>query len=312
MNEKNFTVAGVDVAKQTLAVHLLPDGKNREFANTPKGHHQLKKFLPPGTLVILEATNIFHLEVTYFLTDADFGVVILNPKQARDFAKGEGLLAKTAAVDAYALALYGWQKRPEPRSLHSPEQRELAAIVARRRQLVDMRTQDKNRLDTAPKGSYAANDLKVNIGHLDRRINAIEEELRKRIEANPEWKEKAERLITVKGVGLIAALTLLADLPELGALSRREIARLVGVAPINNDSGKRRGKRSCRGGRKHVRTVLYLSTLSGIRHNPVLKEYYKRLRDGGKEKKLAITACMRKLLTILNAMMRDKTEWKAA
>ena len=311
MNENTFTAAGIDVAKETLAVHILPSGKNHEFDNTPKGHRRIAKFLPPGTLIILEATNVFHRAITAHLASAGFDVVILNPRQARDFARGEGLLAKTDAVDAYALALYGWQKRPEPQKLDTAEQQALADLVARRRQLVEMITQEKNRLQTASE-PLLKRDIQTVIRLLSRRLEAIEAELEKRVEANEQWKETAGRLTTVKGVGLILALTLLADLPELGTLSRREIARLVGVAPVNNDSGKRRGKRTCRGGRKHVRTALYLATLSAIRWNPVLKNFYTRLREKGKEKKVAITACMRKLLTILNAMVRDKSEWRAA
>jgi transposase len=233
---------------------------------------------------------------------------VVNPRQVRDFAKSLGKLAKTDKIDAQVLAHFGEATKPEVRPLKDQQAHQLSALVARRKQLVEMLTAEKNRLVTAPEP--VNHDIKAHIAWLEQRLNDINKDLRKNIKASPVWRAKEKLLRTVPGVGPVLSVSLLAGLPELGRLNRKQIAALVGVAPFNRDSGKFRGKRCIWGGRANVRAVLYMGTLTAIRCNPVIRAFYLRLCAAGKEHKVALTACMRKMLTILNAILKNDTPWQ--
>jgi len=235
-------------------------------------------------------------------------VVVVNPRQVRDFAKSVGALAKTDAIDARVLARFAEAVRPEVRPLKDKEASQFSALIARRRQLVEMLTAEKNRLATAPEAIHPS--IEEHIAWLEQRLDDINGKLKKAIKKSPVWRAKDQLLRTAPGVGFVFSATLVAGLPELGALNRKRIAALVGVAPFNRDSGKYRGRRCIWGGRGSIRAVLYMATLTAIRFNPVIRAFYLRLCAAGKEKKVALTACMRKLLTILNAMVKTGTPWQ--
>ena len=260
------------------------------------------------TLIVLEATGGLEVPVTAALTAAGLPVVVVNPRQARDFAKATGRLAKTDALDAHGLAHFAEAVRPAPRPLPDAQTQALSAQLARRRQRLDRLTAEKNRLGSAPHTIHA--DIQAHITWLERRLTALNDDLDQTIRASPVWRAQDDLLQSTPGVGPVLSHTLLADLPEVGTLSRQQIAALVGVAPLNRDSGTLRGKRTVWGGRAHVRAVLYMGTLVAVRYNPVLHTFYERLRRAGKAPKLALTACMRKLLTILNAMLKHRTAWQ--
>jgi transposase len=245
------------------------------------------------------------------LAAAALPVVVINPRQGRDYARALGLLAKTDALDAAVLARFGYDVRPPVRPLPTQQERALGDLVRRRRQLVELHASEQCRLqqNTLP---AVLKTVRQMLGFLDRQIDAVNAQLDKMIQASPIWLEKVQLLQSVKSIGAVTARTLLAELPELGQLERRQIAGLVGLAPVNRDSGKMRGKRTTWGGRKHARTALYMPTMCAIRHNPVIRQFYLRLQQLGKTKMVALTACMRKLLTILNAILRDKKPWKPA
>jgi transposase len=247
--------------------------------------------------------------VTGALADAGLPVVVVNPRHARDFAKATGRLAKTDPLDARGLAHFAEAVRPTPRPLPEAEAQALSALVTRRRQLVQMLTAERRRLQTAPQ--RIRTDIQAHLAWLARRLARTDDDLAAAIRSSPLWRAKDEILQSTPGVGPILSRTLMAKVPELGALNRQEIAALIGVAPFNRDSGTLRGTRAVWGGRAHVRAVLYMSTLAAVRHNPVLKAFYERLRAVGKAPKVALTACMRKLLTILNAMLKHRTPWHA-
>ena len=301
---------GIDVAKAQLDIALRPTGERwavpNEDASLAPLVTQLQAVCP--VLIVLEATGGYQRAVVAALVAAGLPVVVVNPRQARDFAKATGQLAKTDALDARALAHFADAVRPTPRPLPDAQTEELRALLARRRQLIGMRTAESNRLGSAPPRVQA--DLQAHIAWLDQRLAAIDDDLDTTLRASPVWRERETLYRSVPGIGPVCARTLVLDLPELGTLSRQRIAALVGVAPLNRDSGTLRGHRTIWGGRAHVRATLYMGTLVAVRHNPVLKAFYERLCLAGKVKKVALIACMRKLLTILNAMVKHQTPWQ--
>jgi transposase len=301
---------GIDVAKAHLDIALRPSAEGWRVANDDAGIAPLVgrlQDLQPA-LIVLEATGGLEMPVTAALTAAGLPVVVVNPRQARDFAKATGRLAKTDVLDAHGLAHFAEAVRPAPRPLPDAQTQALSAQLARRRQRLDMLTAEKNRLGSAPHAIQA--DIQAHITWLEHRLADLNDDLGKAIRASPVWREHDDLLQSTPGVGPVLSYTLVADLPELGTLSRQQIAALVGVAPLNRDSGTLRGKRTVWGGRARVRAVLYMSTLVAVRYNPVLHTFYERLRRAGKAPKVALTACMRKLLTILNAMIKHRTPWQ--
>jgi transposase len=301
---------GIDVAKAHLDIALRPTAEGWRVANDDPGITPLVarlRDLQP-VLIVLEATGGLEVPVTAALSAAGLPVVVVNPRQARDFAKATGRLAKTDALDAHGLAHFAEAVRPAQRPLPDAQTQALSAQLARRRQLLDMLTAEKNRLGSAPRTIQA--DIQAHITWLERRLTDLNDDLGKAIRASPVWREQDDLLQSTPGVGPVLSHTLVADLPELGSLSRQQVAALVGVAPLNRDSGTLRGKRTVWGGRAQVRAVLYMSTLVAVRYNPVLQRFYERLRRAGKAPKVALTACMRKLLTILNAMVKHRTPWQ--
>ena len=289
---------------------VRPTGERLSVPNDEKGVRQLASSLrdPSQVLVVLEATGGLELPVAASLAEAGFSVAIVNPRQVRDFAKATGKLAKTDRIDAQTLAHFGEAIQPEPRPVPEGEALLFKQMLSRRRQLVEMITAEKNRLSTTP--SALRKDVQTHIAWLKESLAKLEDDLGKRIKASPMWREKEELLRTAKGVGPVCSRTLLVDLPELGKLDRKEIAALVGVAPLNRDSGRFQGKRAVWGGRGRVRAILYMATLSATRSNPVISAFYTRLCAAGKPKKVALTACMHKFLTILNAMVKHDTPWQ--
>jgi transposase len=301
---------GIDVAKDTLEVCVGEGVARWTVANDLVGIRKLEarlKEINPAA-VALEATGGREMLCVSVLYAAGLPVVVLNPRQVRDFARAAGVLAKTDAIDARVLALFADRMRPERRSLPTAEETALRELVTRRTQLIDMRTAEQNRLDTA-RSRGVAKDIAGVITMLNRRIARLDSDIDRTIKQSPLWCEKDAILTSMPSIGNTTSHKLIADLPELGRLDRRAIVSLTGLAPMNNDSGTFRGKRSIRGGRKNVRAALYMPTLSAIRCNPVIHDFYHRLIAAGKPKKLAIVACMRKLLTILNAMIHTNTFW---
>ena len=265
----------------------------------------LKKLKP--VLVVLEATGRLESALVATLQSAGLPVVVVNPRQVRDFAKAKGILAKTDAVDARVLALFGEAVRPPVRPLPDSRARELDGFLTRRRQLVEMIVAEQNRLRTAE--SAVRPDIDAHLAYLRRALASIDQDLDPRVKNSPSWRERDDLLRSVPGIGHVLSLTILAELPELGILNRRQIAALAGVAPFNRDSGRMRGKRTVWGGRATVRQAPYMAALVASRYNPVIHEFYSHLLAKGKSKKVALVACMRKLLTIVNAMMRDHVPW---
>lgn len=266
---------------------------------------ELRKLAP--TLVVLEATGGQETHIVAALAAAKMPLAVVNPRQARDFARATGELAKTDAIDARILALFAERIRPEVRELPDDETRELDALMARRRQLVDIRVGERNRLHQA--AAVVRSSVAEHVAWLEERIDEVDAELQKRIRESSVWREKDRLLQSTPGIGQTTSMSLLAGVPELGRLNRQKVSKLVGIAPLNCDSGKFRGKRKIWGGRADVRAVLYMATLSATRHNPVIREFYQRLLTRGKLKKVALVACMRKLLSILNRMLQDGTTW---
>ncbi len=301
---------GIDVAKEWLDIAARPEGAAWRARNDAAGISALVGQLVERApqLVVLEATGGLETALAAALTAAALPVVIVNPRQVRDFARATGQLAKTDAIDARVLAQFGEAVGPEPRPLPEAATRELAALMARRRQVVEMLTAEKNRLRSAARP--VRRDIQQHIHWLERRLAGLDDDLGKTIREHAGWTDRDRVLRSTPGIGPVSSCTLLANLPELGRLNRKEIAALVGVAPLNRDSGTLRGRRTIWGGRSHVRSALYMATLVGVRHNPVLRAFYERLLAAGKPKKVALTASMRKLLTILNAMARTNTTWQ--
>jgi len=305
---------GIDVAKATLCVASEPAGLAGEFPNTPAGIEQLvaQCAAAPCTRIVLEATGGYEHAVVAALLAANQPVVVVNARQVRDFAKAIGRFAKTDAIDAAVLARYAAQVQPVVRRLPDVATTELALVVQRRRQLVEMLHTERQRALLLPSRGAVRSNLQAHIRWLEASLGETDTTLQALVEASPAWQTQTLLLRSVPGVGPVLAITLLADLPELGRLSRREIAALVGVAPFNRDSGTLRGRRTVWGGRPHIRTVLYMATLTATRCNHVLKAFYQRLCAQGKPKKVALVACMRKLLTILNAMLSHQRAWQSA
>jgi len=303
------TFGGLDVSKDHLDLHVRPAGAAARFANDDAGIAALVARLAAAApdRVVVEATGGYEAPAVAALAAAGLPVVVVNPRQARDFARATGRLAKTDALDAAALAAFAEAIRPPVRPLPDADARALAALVARRRQLVEMRTAEQNRLGLAAPG--VARSIRDHIRWLDRQLDRAGRELAAAVEASPVWRAKDDLLRGVPGVGPVVARTLLADLPELGALTGKQIAALVGLAPVARDSGTRRGQRHIAGGRAGVRSALYLAALSAGRYNPALRAVRDRLRAAGKAAKVALVAVARKLLVLLNAMIRDGRPW---
>lgn len=312
MKTEAAVVVGIDVSKARLDVAVLPSGEAWSCGNDEAGIKDLVdrvKVFRAG-LVVLEATGGYELGVTMALAEQEIPLVVANPRQIRDFARATGRLAKTDSLDAHMLALFGQRVAPEPRPLADEAAQELRALLTRRRQLVDMLSAERHRLDLAKK--RVRKSLKAHIAYLERELRISNTELTGLIRESPIWREKDDLLQSVPGIGQVTSQTLVAELPELGHLGRREIAALVGVAPLNRDSGTHRGVRHTWGGRSSVRKVLFMAALTAVRWNPAIRAFYQRLVAAGKPKKVALVACMRKLLTILNTMARTGQRWNPA
>jgi len=305
--------AGIDVSKDQLDV-AVRGHETRQWtvkyneAGVQSLVQELKQLAP--TLLVLEATGGLETHVVAALATAGIPLVVINPRQVRDFARATGELAKTDAIDARLIALFADRIRPELRPLKSEDTRDLDALLTRRRQLIDIRVGERNRLHQA--APVVRISIEEHLAWLDARIAAVDEELQERIKKSSVWAEKDRVLRSTPGVGPTVSLSLLAGVPELGTLNRQKVSKLVGIAPLNCDSGTLRGQRRIWGGRADVRSVLYMATLSAICHNPVIREFYQRLVARGKLKKVALVACMRKLLTILNRMLKENTTWDPA
>jgi transposase len=302
-------VVGIDVSKATLDVAVLPGGEMLQVANDATGIEELAARLRSLTaeLVVMEATGGYETAVATALVGCELRVAVVNPRQIRDFAKATGRLAKNDRIDAQVIAAFGQAIEPEIVRLPDEDAKELQALLVRRRQLVAMRVQEINRLGLAQ--GAMRKGIKAHIEWLQKQIDRLDIDLTAGLRKSPAWRAKDELLRTVKGVGPTTSNTLIIGLPELGQLDRRALAALVGLAPFNRDSGVMRGRRSIYGGRSHVRTALYMATTTAIRYNPVIRAFYERLKARGKPHKVAMVACMRKLLTILNAMVRQSTPW---
>lgn len=301
---------GVDVSKDSLDVATYSTDKKWRVPNSEAGIDQLVRTLGESipVLVVAEATGGYETPLAYALAKAGIPCAVVNPREVRNFAKATKKLAKTDTIDARVLAHFAAVIKPEPRSLSDDETQELEAIMARRRQVVEMITAEKNRLHLARKPVREA--IEAHIDYLQKELGRIDADLKGRIEESPVKQEQYNLLLSVPGVGPALAATLVTELPELGTLNRRQIAALVGVAPLNHDSGTMRGKRSPWGGRPQVRTALYMAALVASRFNPVISQFYAQLCARGKAKKVALIACMRKLLTILNSMIKHRIAWR--
>jgi transposase len=301
---------GIDVAKAELVVAVRPHGERWTVPNDDHGLpdllRRLRRVAP--VLVVLEATGGYERAAVAALATAGLPVVVANPRQVRDFARATGQLAKTDQIDADTLALFAERVRPEPRPLPDEALRALDGLLTRRRQILEMLIAERQRLTHALPA--IRRDITRHIRWLERRLTDVNHDLDQTIRSSPVWRAKENLLRSAPGVGPVVSRTLIGDLPELGTLSRKQIAALVGVAPLARDSGTFKGKRLVWGGRAPVRAALYMSALVASRRNPVIRAFYQRLLHAGKPKKLALTACMRKLLTILNAMMRTQTPWR--
>jgi len=307
---KEAVYVGVDVAKSTLDVAVSNSKETRQFANDHEGITNAVRCIaglkPAG--IIIEATGGLEMPLAADLQADRLPVVVINPRQVRDFARATGILAKTDSIDARLLALFGLRLKPEIRTLPDQKAREMRNLLTRRRQLIEMLTAEHNRFVQADDGIRPC--IESHIKWLEAALSDINDDLDHQIQSSPSWREKDYLLKSVPGVGKVVSSTLLIELPELGKLNRRKIAALVGVAPLNRDSGTMRGRRTVWGGRAKLRASLYMAALVASRRNPIIAAFYQRLLYVGKAKKVALVACMRKLLTILNAMMRTMTVWK--
>lgn len=305
MSEPVFV--GIDVAKERLDVCVLPSKESWTFPNDGDGVTSLITRLnkEPPSIVVMEATGGYEIVLAAQLGSAGLPVAVVNPRQVRNFAKGIGKLAKTDSIDAFVLARFAETNKPEPKPLATEDEKLIKELMGRRRQLVDLRASEKNRLRRARSERVRSSVLTV-METLSREIQEIDDDVDKIIKQSPIWREDEDLLKSFTGIGPVTARTMLASLPELGKADRQEIACLVGVAPLNKDSGAMRGKRVIQGGRAHVRHALYMSAISAIRCNPLIKSFYERLRGAGKPAKVCIVACMRKILVIVNAMMKSR------
>jgi transposase len=301
---------GIDVSKSKLDVAVRPEGSVWSVGNNDEGISEVVARVSGlgEVLVVVEATGGLEAALVAELA-ASLPVAVVNPRQVRDFAKAVGQLAKTDRIDAEILARFAEAVTPEARPLKDAETQLLAALVTRRRQLRSMVVAESNRLAAAPKRLHRG--IRKHIEWLQREFRDLERDIDDTIKSSPVWREKEDLLRSVKGIGSVSAATMLAELPELGTLDRKQIAALVGVAPLNRDSGAFRGKRTVWGGRASTRATLYMATLTAVRFNPALRTFYQRLVAAGKPKKLALVAAMRKLLTVLNAILRDRRPWQS-
>jgi transposase len=300
---------GIDIGKEKIDFAVHTSDKHWSFNNDDAGIAKTVKAISDmsPSLVVMEATGNYQAPLVAALAIARIVPAVVNPRQVRDFAKATGRLAKTDVIDAQVIAHFAAAIHPTPRSLSGDQSQELKNVVARRRQISDMLTAEKNRFGSAHKSVKPR--IQAHINWLQEELRKIDDDLHRVIQESPIWREKDDLLQSVPGIGPVAAATILTQLPELGTLNRRQIAALVGVAPFNRDSGKLRGKRRIWGGRSTVRAVLYMAALVATKHNPAIRTFYERLCASGKAKKVAITACMRKLLTILNALLKHRVSW---
>jgi transposase len=308
---------GIDVSKDELVVGSDGQVQLKSHPNTERGHEQLIRDLAassaPIELIVVEATGGYERRLVTALGSRGLPVVVVNPRQVRDFAKATGRLAKTDKIDAHVLAGFAAKIKPEFRPLESEEQEELRDFLVRHEQLIQMLVAEKSRLLQAQGGSrhVLRKKIKSHIRFLERELELLDSDLDDTLKKSPMWKEKDDLLQSVPGIGIQTSMTLLGMVPELGTLNASQIGALIGVVPFNHDSGKFRGKRHIRGGRARVRAVLYMAALVATRYNPIIKAHYQRLLAAGKPKKVALVACMRKLLVIVNAMIKTKTRWQA-
>ena len=303
---------GIDVSKAILDVYILPFKKYMEFKNDAKGIKKLTEKLEsfPQASIVMEATGGYEKSIAQLLKKVGLSVSVMNPRLIRDFAKALGKLAKTDRIDAEIIALFAEKMQPKANVTYNENQQKLTEFNARRRQIIEMITMEKNRLDKA------SNELKKSIQRiikaLEKELQAVNEALEKSIQNDADYAQKNALLKSIKGVGSIVAAGIIANLPELGNVNPKQISALAGLAPYNRDSGTLRGKRTIWGGRASVRTTLWMATLVATRHNPQIKSFYDRLCNAGKQKKVAITACMHKLLIIMNAMIKHNEPWRTA
>jgi len=309
---EDFVVVGIDVSKACLDVAVTPLEQSWSCPNEAGAYVALRERLQQVSpaLIVIEATGGLEAAVVADLASYALPVVVVNPRQVRDFARSLGQLAKTDRLDAWVLAEFGRRIQPPIRPLKDDAQQELAELLARRRQIIDMLTAEKNRLARARRA--VRRDIKSHITFLQRRLKDTDGQLRQAIADSPLWRARDDLLQSAPGIGPTTVLSLIADLPELGRLTHRQLSALVGLAPYNRDSGRYRGQRHISGGRKRVRSALYMAALSAIRCDAAIRAFYQRLRLAGKPFKVAITACMRKLITVLNAMVKHQLPWHAA
>ena len=311
---EHAVVIGIDVSKAEFVVAVDPSGETWTSETTPGATEALVARLRAlgASLIVMEATAGYELPLAAACAAAALPVAVVNPRQVRAFAQAIGRTAKTDAIDARLLALFGARVQPAPRTIPDAETQALAGLVTRRRQLLEMLGAERRRLAQAPPTGPVTRDLRTHIRWLERRVRDVDDEIGTAVQQSPVWRVHEDLLRSVPGIGPTVARTLLAELPELGHLDRRAIAALVGVAPFNRDSGQWRGRRMIWGGRASVRAALYMSALVAARYNAPLRTFYQRLRDAGKPAKVALVAVMRKLLTTLNAMIKHQTPWKSA
>lgn len=302
---------GIDISKDHLDLHQLPQDRAARFESNTEGISKLITYLKrrKPTLIVIEATGGYESQLAAELVTAKLNVAVVNPFQVRSYAKALGILAKTDAIDAKVLARFAQDVKPQPRPLPDEKELELKALIMRRRQLVEMLVAEKNRFHRAS-STQVKQSLQRMLNTIQQQIDELDKQIKNSVQNSPIWREKDNLLRSVPGISDKTSHTLLALLPELGKLNRRQIASLVGVAPMNRDSGLYRGKRKIYGGRKPVRNALYMATVASIRFNPLIKSFYERLTSSGKEFKVALTACMRKLLVIINSMIKKNTAFK--
>lgn len=312
MTPKSSGYVGIDVGKTWLDVAEYGDATVRRVKNTPEEIQTLVSRIGQMTtqLVVVEASGGYEQALVQALQTGALPVAVANPTRVRALAKATGKLAKTDKIDAGLIAEYACKIQPMAQLPKEEREIRLKALVTRREQLVVMRTAEQNRLGTCH--ASLVDMLHEHLDWLDQQVDDLEGQIDELVNLLPEWKEQADRLDTIPGVGRITAVTVLCEMPELGQLNRQKVAALAGLAPFNRDSGQKRGRRRIFGGRKGIRRVLYMACLSGVQHNPILRSLYHRLTKAGKLKKVALTACMRKLLTIMNAMAREKCDWKTS
>jgi len=310
MNPSITSFVGIDVAKNSLDLHLHPRDLRLSTTNDPEGYSRILEFLPEPTtcLIVMEATGGYHKSVAESLLTAGHYVAVVNPRQVRSFAIALGRLAKTDAIDAAVLSRFAEQARPRTMSLPPENQARIVELVTRRRQLIELRTAENNRLESI-RVKEVRKSIEAILKALKQQIAAIEKKIAELLKSDDQWNDRADLLLSVPGIGPTTIASLLADLPELGQLNRQEIAALAGLAPYNRDSGRHRGKRSIHGGRGTVRVALYMATLTAMRCNDRIKPFAERLKNQGKPFRVVITACMRKLLIILNTMVKNNTHW---